>query len=279
MGGTTSTATTRVATKAITDIMVQNIMKCSTSATMTQTFSVSGSYNVVENVKQVQYLKLSSTCAQDAQNMQDLQTQIANKIKELADAQGSGVLSAVGASHSRTNIDIQNEIKNSVNQQTVAEIVNSSNATQELIIRGDHNIVKNFSQEQTADIVFTNAQKVVNKIKSVQDIDNKADSEAKAVTTNPISEMIDSVFKGLTSLGTIWIIFILGIAVIFIFGGGKIFSMMNPMSWMGDLGDTNDDIRENINKNIDTNAVGTNINNNIDNIGQSIDDIINRNKK
>jgi len=215
MGGSSSKTNTNIKTSLAVSLVARNIMNCSSNSSIKQTFRIEGSYNVVKNVKQVQNLKLSAECAQDNKNIADLQQSVGNAIKQAAESQSVSVLGALGSSDAETNLTIENDVKQHITQENIVNIVNSSNAEQEFIIKGNHNIVDNFSQEQTMDIVYRNSQKVINQMKSVQAIENAADQKGKATQTNFISDIIGSIFGGLQGMMLIWVILIIAIAFMF----------------------------------------------------------------
>jgi hypothetical protein len=188
--------------------MAKSIMSCKGNQNVVQRFVLSGNYNVIDGYKMVQNFKLSSSCTNKAENLNDIQQSVASAIKAQAEATGSGVTSALGASSSDVDVNIQNDVETHITNETVTSVINDANATQEAIISGDHNIVKDFSMDQTLEIVLQSAQDVVNKMKTVQAIENAADSSAKAVTTNPISDIIDSVGNIFAKLGSLWTIII-----------------------------------------------------------------------
>jgi len=234
MGGGASTAnTTSIITRSAVEAVARNIMNCKSNAMISQTFTVSGNYNVVRNTKQVQNIKLSSSCAQDAQNIADLQQSVANAVKQSASSQGVSVLGALGSVTSENNLNLENDIKQTITQENIQNIINSSNAKQEIIISGDNNVIDNFTQEQTYDIVYDNAQKVVNTMKSLQVLENNAQQESKSVQTNFISDIVDSVFSGLQGMG--WLVVVVVVAAIIFLGpvilkGGPLATLMGSDS-------------------------------------------------
>jgi hypothetical protein len=208
MGGRGSKSTSKVAidTSLAVQALARNVMSCTSQTAVSQLFQISGSYNIIKNTKQVQAIKFNSTCTQSAQNIADLQQTVANAISNAASATGSGVLSALGASQSEAETVIKQNVSQSITQETIQTIVNNSAAQQAIIISGNNNIVDNFDQSQTLDIVLKNCQDVINNLKSVQAMNNVADQTSSAVTTNPISDIIDSVgsiFEGFGWMGTI----------------------------------------------------------------------------
>lgn len=234
-GGSKSSTTTNLKTKAAIDFMVNNIMNCSSNSTTIQRFVLSGNYNSITNFKMVQSMKLSSECAQSSENISDLQQNVANAIKQAAESQSVSVLGALGTSKAQVNSFIDNEVSQKITNQTVQNIVNNTNAQQEVIISGNNNIVNNFAMEQTMDLVFKNCQDALNKLQSVQAVETKVDQSGKATQTNFVSDIIGSIFSGLTGLVGLWLIFAvimacIGAFVVVKMGGiGVVFGKIKEM--------------------------------------------------
>jgi hypothetical protein len=155
-------------------------MNCSSNSIQIQELIVSGNNNVIDG-RQVQTLSLSTDCAQNAQNIADLQQKVAQEISNTAKAQSAAVLNILSSSNSDLNTSIINDVRQNITQQTISNIINTAKTEQRAIISGDNNIVK-FDQNQTANLVYKAAQNVINNLKSVQDINNAvvASSDSKA---------------------------------------------------------------------------------------------------
>lgn len=219
-GGSKSSVKTDVITSNVVNALAENITNCRSNTEVTQSFIISGDYNVVKGAKQVQYVKLSAQCAQDVKNLADIQQSVANAIKSAANSQSVALIGALGKSESDIDTFIKNDVEQNITQRTIADIVNDSNATQEFIISGNNNIVKKFSQQQTFDIVYKNSQNAVSQLRSVQIIKNAASSDASATQEDPISNAITAagdIATGIVSAyGTFGVIMIL----IFVCAGG-----------------------------------------------------------
>lgn len=213
--GSSSTTTTNVKTKMAVEAIANNIMNCTANANVSQKFTIQGDYNVVSNAKIVQNMKLSSSCAQDSKNIAELQQSVAAALKSSADSQSVSVLGVLGSSRANVNTTIENEVAQKITQSNVQNIITNSNAEQEFTIVGNRNIVDNFSMEQTYDIVLRNTQAVLNQMKSVQAIESASSSDSKATQTNFISDIIGSIFSGLTSMAGLWLIALLIFAYMF----------------------------------------------------------------
>lgn len=224
-GGSKSSSKASIDTSLAVSALASSVMSCTSNTSVLQTFVISGNYNVVKNTKQVQALKFSASCEQSAQNMADLQAKVANAIANSAEATGSGILSMFGASKSEAETNIKNNVSQEIKQETIQNIVNNSSAQQELIISGNNNIVDNFAQEQTMEIVLKNCQDVVNSLKVVQDMNNALQQQSKAVTTNPFAEIIDSIGNVLQGIGWMWVIIIVAIIAGSVFVGPRLLSI------------------------------------------------------
>lgn len=215
MGGSSSKTNTNVSTKLAVEAITNTIMNCTSNSLISQKFLIEGNYNVVTNFKQVQNFKLSTECTNNAQSIANLQQSVAQAIKAASESQSVSVLGVLGGSNSETNVDISTEVSQKITNNTITNIINNTNAEQEAIIRGNHNIIDNFSQEQTSEILSKNAQKALNKLTSVQSVSTQVDATSKATQTNFISDIVDSVFSGLQGFALIWVIVIV-VAIIFL---------------------------------------------------------------
>ena len=197
MGGGSSTQTnvTNV-TSSVTNAMAQAIMNCSGNTMVEQKFTVSGSYNAINNFKMVQAMSLSATCANNAENLASVQAAVTAAVTAASSAQSVAGLSALTKSKADTNIRIQNDVTQNITSQTLTNVINSVNAVQTATISGDNNIISNFDEEQTLVIVQNACQSVVSQMKTVQEIASQADAKAEAKQTDPI----DSFMKNINSI-------------------------------------------------------------------------------
>lgn len=227
MGGSSSKSSSEIVSRTSVDAIARSIMNCSSNSSFTQTLDISGSGNTIQGGKQVQAIKLSAQCAQDSQQIADLQQSVSNALKQVSESQSVSLLGALGKSRSEVNSRIENDVRQSITQEAITNIINNSNAEQTIRISGDNNTVVNFTQEQTLEIVFSNTQKVLNRMTSVQALANAVDQQSTATQTNPISDILDSIggiLGGLTL--PIIIAMIVGGAVL-IFAGPKLLAAFN----------------------------------------------------
>ena len=199
--GSSSSSSATIDTSIAVNLLSQAVMNCASNTAVTQSFDVTGNFNAINGVKQVQAIQFSTSCTQTSQNIANLQQQIANALQQAASATGSGITSALGASSSNTNTTIAQDVQQNITEKSIQNIVNNCAAQQSIIISGNNNIVNNFSQEQTMSIVQSNCQNAINSLQSVQAINNQLAQSSTAVTTNPISDIISSIGSAIAGIG------------------------------------------------------------------------------
>jgi hypothetical protein len=212
--GPSSRLTNLVDTKVASKILTNVIMSCKGNSNVSQILNISGSGNTITGVKQLNAFKLSSTCNQDIKDNKQLQQDLTNNLVAAAEAKGSGIVSAIGASQSDVFNKINNDISSMLESNTITNIVNNVNQLQGIDISGNNNIVKDFTQQMTSELVFSAVQNALNNLSSIQTLNTAIQSSSKAVTTNPISDLIDSVFNGLQGFMQYWVILVLGVLLI-----------------------------------------------------------------
>ena len=77
-GGSSTTSDVTSINTSVTNAMAQAIMNCSGNTMVEQKFTVSGSYNKLNNFKMVQAMSLSATCANNADNLASVQSAVLN---------------------------------------------------------------------------------------------------------------------------------------------------------------------------------------------------------
>ena len=200
-GGSKSTTTNSMLTSTAVSAISNNIMSCSGNQMMIQNFILAGNGNSLSNIKQIQSLKLSTECAQSSQNLTALQQEVTAALTAAASVNTQAVLSALSASsESDVNTKIENDVKQNITQNTILKIINDTNLQQNMIISGNANVINNFTQEQTTDILNKNIQNAINKIDSVQKIASKTDAKSTNTQSNPLDDMLKTAFKGVNDI-------------------------------------------------------------------------------
>lgn len=213
-GGSRSSITNIVDTSIASKILTNSIMSCKGNSNVSQILNISGSGNVISGVKQLNAFKLSSTCNQEIKDNKQLQQDLSNQLASAVEAKGSGIISAIGASKSDVFNKINTDIYSMLENNTITNIVNNVNQLQGIDISGNNNIVKDFTQQMTSELVFSSVQNTLNNLSSIQSANTALQSTATAVTTNPISDLIDSLFTGLQGLMKYWVILVIGVLLI-----------------------------------------------------------------
>jgi hypothetical protein len=204
MGGKTSSiAKNEVDLSAATSLIVNNIMNCKNNAYITQKLNLSGSHIVLENIKQTQAYKLDVSCSQKLETSADLKNKVAAAVAGAAEAKSPGILSVLTSTGSNINTVIRQQISDYFENKNISNLVSTINAEQGMDISGKYVVIKNYTQEQTFDLLQKNIQDSLSKVQIVKDINDSLNADVKATTTNPISDLIDSIFGGLGNLSLI----------------------------------------------------------------------------
>jgi hypothetical protein len=233
-GGAESNVNTNITSKNAVEVMAKNIMNCKSNTIVTQKFTLSGNYNVINGYKMIQNMKLSTSCSQDVKSLQDIKQSVTASLQAAATAQGEALAGAFGnATISQINSSIANEVSQKITAETVLDIINTTNAQQEAVISGDHNIITNFEMSQTLDLLQENCQKALSDLKSVQTIDSNAKGNSDAKQANPFAEIINGIFGGLSSLLSMWVIIfivacIFGLGAMYYIGPSNIIAFFSP---------------------------------------------------
>jgi hypothetical protein len=207
MGGAKSKNITNVGvvSKAVSEAITKNIMDCGIMVNADQTLSVTGNYNVLSDIKMKQVFNINVSCANSAQNIAKLQTDIANAVQQNASTQTQSLLGALnqfqGGSSLKT--EIQNDIRNTITNENITNMATSLNQQQGIIIRGNNNIVKNVQMEQMSDLVLAAAQQMTNSMQSLTKVENTTAQVSTYSESNFISGIVDSIFGGLTGLSLV----------------------------------------------------------------------------
>ncbi len=239
-GGSSSLTKNNVTTRNIVEAMSKTLQNCQGNTLISQKVEIIGNYNVVRNVRLVQGMKLSSSCSLDDKNVAETQQSVANAIKQASESQNTAVLGALGSSSSKDETTILNEVKTKIDRETIQNIVNNFNATQDFFLRGDSNIVDDITMEQSMEVLYNNCLSALSKLSSFQEATQDISQTSKATQSNPISEIIDSIGSIFTSLGLMWVIIIVVALVV----GGWILINGGPIGLIfGD--DGNGDVSSN----------------------------------
>jgi hypothetical protein len=181
----------------------ENIMNCRNTTTLQQKIKVMGDGNILRDFGMDQSFKLSSECEQDVNVSVKLKTDLANSIKQAAEAQNVALFGGLGG---EAKAEAESYVKSSINQsvttKAIADIINTTNAKQIVEVAGNYNILENFDMSQVIDLISKNSQKVINNIDIVAKAKNKIEQKAKSTVENPldaVTDMIKAAMDGLMS--------------------------------------------------------------------------------
>jgi hypothetical protein len=216
MGGGSSTLNkTSTSTKNIVESLSKSIQNCSGHTIINNEVKIIGNFNVVRGVRLVQGMKLSNSCAMSETNIAETQQTVANAIKQAAESQGDAIFGGLSKTKSQVLSEIENETRTVINRESIQNIVNNFNLTQEFFLNGNNNIVEDITMEQSMEVLYDNCLATLNKMKSFQEVTNQVDQKTKTTQTNFISDVVKSITGLLGTLGGLMtIVFIVVIIVI-----------------------------------------------------------------
>lgn len=228
MGGNSSSLNTvNIVKKTINEMIANSILSSENNTTMTQTISVTGgSNNRVEDVNFNQSYTLNLTMLQDSQQMANLQTQIADTIKQAADSAGVGITGLLSSAKSESNTYVEDTVKNAVTLNAITEAVANVVMIQAITLTNTSGTrVKGITASQTAAITQNIGQKVTNKIEAITTLQTAIDQKSSAKVAGPLDTLFETVgnvaggfFKSITG----GIIMLGLVAIVFILFGGDI---------------------------------------------------------
>jgi len=221
-GGSSSYVRHSVKTKSAVNAITRNVFNCSNNKNLEQSIRINCGRTVLDGVTQRMNISSKSACQSDSQTTADIKQQVANELKAEASSQNVALLGALGTSRSEVDQNIVNDVEQNITVEKLNDMANDINAKQELVVNGCGGVViRNTTQDIGAQIAFDAAEKVLTELKSVQAIENAATGKATSKNTNPISDIIDSVFGGMNTMSAIF-------AVVFIVLGGIMLWKYNP---------------------------------------------------
>lgn len=212
--GSSSLSKSDIATKNIVEVMSKAIQNCQGNTVISQRVAIIGNNNVVNGVRMVQGLKLSSACILEEKNLSDMQQVVANAIKQASDAQGDAVFGGLSKSSSRTITEIENETRAVVNRETVQNIINNYNAAQDFYLNGNSNIVKNVYMEQSMDIIYQQCLATLSQMKSFQEATTDLTQTSKSTQSNFLTDIINSIFGFFSGVAGVFVFIFMMIAII-----------------------------------------------------------------
>lgn len=208
--------------KSVTDIMVKTLQKCATFGTLKQKIVATKGAKVSGN-RMVQSISFKGSCKQDAQMIADLQDKIATKLEQEAKAVGQQFALMTDTS-TKNSTEIRNEVNKAVNLQTVNEMINSIELSQEIIASDKGTEVTKNAMEQTAEIIADASQSILQNISTFTDIENALKQKGDAKTENFLQVFADMFSQGL------YIIIIIAVIIFALLFGKPLLAFFGLMS-------------------------------------------------
>lgn len=214
--GSKSTVKQTAINKLLTDVIVNNMQNASAVMQIDQTIDiVNEGSGTIEDVKITQATIFDSKIFQSSDNTIKLQNELKSAVDGQASASGSGVFSALGGSDANLIQELRNEISQKINAQTMQDMSTNINQNQAVrLINKKDGTIRGIDISQTQEVFREAAQDAISKFDSVTKMDNVASGKSDAVTSNPISEIIDSVFSGLTGMYILIVIVVIVLAIV-----------------------------------------------------------------
>lgn len=231
MGNRTSRTVTDVTVEAVNKALAESIMNCTSNTTLKQNIDIVGNFTTAENIKQRQATKISAECIQDANVLSDMQNKAVAAVQGVSDTTTTGILGAIGNTAQINENRIRNEVTNETTLRNIVNAINNTNLEQGIFVNGSYNILRNITQEQTADLLANNMNAVTNQMAFINDLKNSAEGKTVLTEKGALAAMFDTIGDSLSNLfssGTIVIVAILigGIAFVYIVGPQNLMKML-----------------------------------------------------
>ena len=235
-GGSKANTSTNVYTNLITDIVARSIQKCNSQATFVQNITVkNSSYTVISGVTMREEYKATVSCDQTQAQISEIQQQVSNAIQQKITQSSEAILSAINSlagQSDKTDLQttVSNVVKNNITTELVNQIVNNVNSYQSIIVEGsDHTVIEKIAMEHVSDIITKVTQENIQKTTLAQKLDSVSNQESKQEQKNPISEIIDSVGKMLSSPMMIIVLVLVSVVLVGVVGW-RIFAFFGSKS-------------------------------------------------
>jgi hypothetical protein len=194
-GGSTSSATITALNNTCINAVQESLKQCITSATNEQMIMIrAGGDITLGNIDQTQFTSIDQNCAISSTMETNIQSAIVNTLKQAAEATGSGITSVLGGSQTNVQAHIQNLVNVNLRQGDVQNTIAGALQKMSVVLEAGRNVVVgNINQSQTSKVIATAIMNSTGAQSVVTTVANAMDQTTKSVTTNPISDIVDSV--------------------------------------------------------------------------------------
>jgi hypothetical protein len=204
MGGSKSKVAVESLSEQITNIAMNTVQNCIVNVDQTQNTVVNNTgWQLGGTTRVKQTTSVDSKCFMDSNKQLNLQNQIYSAVKQAAEANGVGVLSAIGASQSVSDAKLISLIRNNVTMQNIqnnyTNIINRQTTT---VNSSGVQLFHDTDVTQGAVVFANSVLQSVEKAGVFNALSTSIDQQAKATTINPlafIGDIVGSVAGAISS--------------------------------------------------------------------------------
>ena len=195
MGGSQSTAITKVDAKAVNQILAQHTQRASVTGSGTQDITVGGNNNTVCRNSQGQSLQLIASGDFTNEMTASMKNDLSNMIKQASSSTSN--LFGLAPSASDSLVNIHNEVDNLFSTSDVQECLGQANIKQSINVAGTGNNVCDNQQQQLGQALATCLGKNSNLVDQL----NKIKTQTDNTSTSKNDSLLGSLLGGCPDIG------------------------------------------------------------------------------
>jgi hypothetical protein len=154
----------------------------------------------INGVTLTQQAQISTQAMQSAQTVSSMQTDLINQLQQSAVMSSPAVLSAFSDSQDNVNAYISNEVQNKLTSSVLQQCALNINQDQSVTIIATSSTVSNVDVSQVIDAYSSCVSSALTSNDFLSTISNAGDQTSNNVSTNPISDILNSIFSGINSI-------------------------------------------------------------------------------
>lgn len=216
--GSKTTQVNSTITDMITDIMMEDVMDCTTNISASQILEIAGSNIQISGISQTQNVSIDSSCFQNAEKDLALQQKIVTEISAKLKEQSIAGLSWLNNSEKDIQNHIENNILTKIGSKTLADCTASATVEQRIGVVGENIILADISKEQTLSMVRECMQGTVSKVVAEADLSSLAESETESKEVTPVLGEAIAAFGDLGTTAIIVIVIVIAVILMAIVG-------------------------------------------------------------
>lgn len=197
MGGSSSKSVVESLSQQINEISMSIVQDCVSVSEQRQIVtSENAGWSFGSSLKIVQTSTISSECFSNTKKQTELQNRIYQAVQNAAEANGVGVLSAIGASKSVADTKLITMIRNGVTMSNIQRNYNKIQQTQEVVLRNAASGVQIFHSvdiSQGAEIFAAATLEAVDAAGVFNALTTSIEQQSKATTENPLDFIVKAI--------------------------------------------------------------------------------------